>query len=294
LPNEEKHPKNQLYNYAQELTMSFIKKSRTALKILKEQGLKGVFTTIRAKLNRSSKPDETNFVFQVLKGADYPGLMIDVGAHYGSSLAPFAEHGWQVLAFEPDSANRRVLTHAYGTHPNVIIDPRACSDQVQPEVTLFTSAESTGVSGLSAFLESHHATERVPVTTLGVALNDHGLTSSPVDFLKIDTEGFDLTVLKGYRWETHAHPSVILCEFEDTKTTPLGYNFHDLAAHLIKHDYQLIISEWYPIKRYGGTHGWRCFITYPCQLADPQGWGSIIAVKDSSTFKQLYDLCQLD
>jgi len=271
-----------------------IKKSRTALSIYNNQGFNGVINTIRAKLDRSFQPDETNYVFQILMGADKPGLMIDVGAHYGSSLAPFAHAGWQVLAFEPDSANRHKLSEAFGTYPNVTIDPRACSDQVQLSATLFTSVESTGVSGLSAFLKSHQATEHVPVTTLAVALKEHGLASTPINCLKIDTEGFDLMVLKGYPWETRAHPLLILCEFEDAKTIPLGYNFHDLAAYLIQYDYHLIISEWYPIERYGGKHRWRRFMTYPCQLADPQGWGNIIAVKDSSTFKQLFDLCQLD
>ena len=33
-------------------------------------------------------------------------MMIYVGAHFGSALAPFARQGWQIFAFEPDPQNR--------------------------------------------------------------------------------------------------------------------------------------------------------------------------------------------
>lgn len=273
--------------------MQPIKKLKTAYKILKTKGLKGVLSTLRAKLDRTFRPDETHMVFQLLNNTERSGLMIDVGAHHGSSLASFAQQGWQVIAFEPDSSNRAELANTFDAYENVIIDPRACSDQVQPEATLFTSAESTGVSGLSAFLDSHAASEKVVVTTLADALQEHGLSAKPVDFLKIDTEGFDLMVLKGYPWAQSPHPRVILCEFEDAKTVPLGYNFHQLAAFLVDLGYHLIISEWYPVKAYGGLHRWRRFTTYPCQLADPKGWGNIFAVREATLFSQLCELCRL-
>jgi FkbM family methyltransferase len=274
--------------------MTLIKKSKTALRILRTRGLKGVLDIIYTKLDRSFRPDESQMVFNLLVDSDPTGLMIDVGAHHGSSLALFAEHGWQVLAFEPDSQNRSKLSDAFSAYNNIIIDPRACSDRVVPQATLYASAESTGVSGLTPFLDSHHASENVSVTTLTAALEEHQLSATPVDFLKIDTEGFDLMVLKGYPWQTASHPQAILCEFENAKTVPLGYNFHDLAKYLTDLGYKLIISEWYPVKTYGRTHRWRGFATYPCQLADPKGWGNIFAIKDQDCFAQLSRLCNLD
>ena len=274
--------------------MPLIKKIKTAHKILKTKGLKGVYAVIRAKLDRSFQPDETQMVYRILADGIQSSLMIDVGAHHGSALAPFAEHGWQVIAFEPDSANRETLAINFGAYENIIIDPRACSDQIQPAATLYTSTQSSGVSGLSAFLDSHEATEHVAVTTLSAALEEYGLAEKPIDFLKIDTEGFDLKVLQGYSWEDVPHPKVILCEFEDAKTIPLGYDFHDLAAYLVNRGYRLIISEWYPVKVYGGRHRWRRFTPYPCQLADPHSWGNIFAVKDQEIYKRLCQLCQLE
>lgn len=274
--------------------MSIVSKSKTVIRILKSGGLSGLFKVIDAKINRTYHPDEVDIVQRLLKDSDKTGLMIDVGAHHGSCLASFVKDGWQVVAFEPDSNNRKILSEAFGTCENVIIDPRACSDQIQTEATLFSSAESTGVSGLSAFLDSHKASEKVSVTTLAEALKSHGLSAHPVDFLLIDTEGFDLKVLKGFPWESGHHPRVILCEFENKKTQPLGYDFDDLADFLIDLGYHLLISEWYPIKVYGGVHRWRRFAPYPCQLADPAGWGNIFAVKDPTLFQQLLRLSQLE
>lgn len=220
--------------------------------------------------------------------------MIDDGAHHGSSLAQFAEQCWQLIAFEPDKNNRAILSNTFGPVKNIIIDPHACSDRVQTDLIFYTSAESTRVSGLSAFLASHQASEKVPVTTLAAALDTHHLSAQPVDFLKIDTEGFDLMVLKGFPWEAATHPKVILCEFENAKTELLGYDFHNLANFLADLHYHLLISEWYPIKAYGGSHRWRRFATYPCQLEDPKGWGNIIAIEDEALFGQLIKICYLE
>ncbi len=274
--------------------MPIIKKIKTAGRVLKTRGMKGVVQIIRAKLDRSERPDEAQIVYNLLSATRQSGLMVDVGAHHGASLAPFAEDGWQVLAFEPDSANRAILYENFGALPNVTIDPRACSEKTQPEATLFTSDESSGVSGLSSFLDSHNPGEKVTVTTLSQALAEHNLTLQRIDFLKIDTEGFDLMVLKGYNWADKNPPDVILCEFEDQKTEPLGYTFSDLATFLQDKGYSLVISEWYPVKVYGGLHDWRRFTTYPCTLEDPRSWGNIIAVRDKAIFQQLTQICQLD
>jgi FkbM family methyltransferase len=273
--------------------MSMTHKAKTAIKILKTRGLAGIYHAIYAKFDRAYRPDETLIVFDLLKESAPTGLMIDVGAHHGSSLAPFAEQGWQVIAFEPDANNRGILSTTFAAKKNIIIDPHACSDHIQPEATFYTSAESTGVSGLSAFLASHQASEKVPVTTLAAALDAHHLSDQPVNFLKIDTEGFDLMVLKGFPWQTAAHPKVILCEFENAKTEPLGYNFHDLANYLVDLGYHLVVSEWYPVKAYGSPHHWRRFTTYPCQLEDSKGWGNIFAVKDQGQFEQLMGKCHI-
>lgn len=271
--------------------MRLPKKFKTAFHILRISGARGVLKTIKAKFARP-RPDEAQIAFQLLSSMTNSGLMFDVGAHHGGSLAPFAQLGWQIYAFEPDSKNRSFLMESYGDYPNVRIDPRALSDHINPDALFYTSDESTGVSGLSAFLPSHKVGEKVSVTTMTQVLDEHQLTNQSIDFLKIDTEGYDLMVLKGYPWDKN-QPKVILCEFEDSKTQPLGYCFHDLAEFLRDKGYHLIISEWYPIKAYGELHDWRRFIAFPCEMQDPHAWGNIFAVRDEGLFDQLLELCQL-
>jgi FkbM family methyltransferase len=234
-----------------------------------------------ARLPQSSRDvSETDFVAEaLLRGRHHRsnGLMMDVGAHHGAVFAEFAKRGWQVYAFEPDRKNRERITVAFGRLNNVLVDDRAVSDVSATEAAFFVSPQSSGISSLSAFDESH---KQVGVVTT-VTIDDFTVAKDihEIDYLKIDTEGHDLMVLKGFPWD-RMRPTVIICEFENRKTTPLGYNFHDLADFLSAKGYQSIVSEWYPISAYGRKHRWRQYATYPCSLADDSGWGNLIASSD--------------
>jgi hypothetical protein len=159
----------------------------------------------------------------------------------------------------------------------VSLDARCISNQSQKDVSFFSSEQSTGISGLSAFHDSHVEAQKVDVITLTEFFCDKPMPE--VDFLKIDTEGHDLFVLQGFPW-ARSKPAVIECEFEDTKTVPLGYTFHDLACFLVDKGYKVYVSEWHPIVRYGIRHDWNRLVRYPCELADPKGWGNLLAFRD--------------
>ncbi len=86
------------------------------------------------------------------------------------------------------------------------------------------------------------------MTTVAEVVSRLGLTH--VDFLKIDVEGFDFSVLKGVPWNS-LQPDVIEAEFEDGKTVPLGHTYHDVCDFLVEKGYTVYLSEWHPIVRYG-------------------------------------------
>lgn len=199
-------------------------------------------------------------------------MMLDIGAHYGSSLAPFADDGWSVHAFEPDPANRAELEAAFGDRPNVTIIPMAVSDEAG-DMMLFTSELSTGISSLAPFTDTHRPGSRVPVITMKDYLADAGISS--VDFMKIDVEGYERNVLDGYDWTIK--PRMIVLEFEDSKTLPLGYSWKDLAGDLLERGYEILVSEWFPVEQYGSAHRWRRLERYPTDLADANAWGNLIA-----------------
>ncbi len=249
---------------------------KKAITTLKNKGFFPLIKKIINYLRTKDQLDEVTIVFDLLKKNQ--GVMIDVGAHHGSALAKFADAKWKIYAFEPDKNNRKILTENYGDYKNVDIDSRGCSNKEQKNVPFFTSEESTGISGLSSFVESHIETDKVEITTLTKVIEEKNIKQ--VDFLKIDTEGFDYFVLRGFPWDK-VKPSIIVCEFEDKKTKSLGYDYQELGHYLIGQGYKVVLSEWYPIERYGIQHKWRSFKPFPSELEDKNGWGNMIAYKES-------------
>ena len=213
--------------------------------------------------------------------------MIDVGAHTGTALAHFLDRGWQIWAFEPDPGNRSKLEARLATHKNagnVTLDTRCVSKVSESNLPFYSSEESTGISGLSAFRDTHREGQRVDT----VSLLDYfsGQQMPAVDFLKIDTEGHDLFVLQGFPWERNK-PRVIECEFEDLKTKPLGYTTEDMAQFLVDKGYTVYVSEWHPIIRYGQRHDWHRLQKYPCELASEETWGNLLAFSKAPDETQL-------
>lgn len=92
--------------------------------------------------------------------------------------------------------------------------------------------------------------------------------------------------MQSYPWASDK-PDVILCEFEDLKTEiKLNYIWKDMAKYLSKLGYKIIVSEWYPIVRYGITHKWKNFKEYPCELDDRNAWGNLICFRENTLLNE--------
>ena len=250
-----------------------------------------ISTALRRKIDYQLKlkwkknfVDEVDLIFKVLMRTDVPKSMIDVGAHHGNSLKRYVKAGWHIYAFEPDPRNRRKLMERFGNQKNLLVDPRALGAIDQKNLDFYTSPDSSGISGLSPFQKSHSATDQVDMITLRTFQKEKNMKRP--GFLKIDTEGHDLFVLQGYPWET-GRPDCVICEFEDKKTLPLGYDFKQLANFLLEENYHLIVSEWDPIEKYGEIHNWKAFHRYPMQLSSPEAWGNIIGFQNRDLFEHV-------
>ncbi len=214
-----------------------INKSKTAMRVLREKGLASVFNLLKHHFGFAKHVDEGKLILDWFKSISFKGTLVDIGAHRGYDTIPFASEGWKVFAFEPDPVNRAQLEQLTINLSSVHVDARAVADKSAQQVAFYKSCESDGVSGLQAFLPSHQAEYHVDVTTLTEFVLEKAIDE--IDFLKIDTEGYDKMVLDGIPWES-LRPRLILCEFEDKKTLPLGYSYHDLANSLLE---KLIISS---------------------------------------------------
>jgi FkbM family methyltransferase len=117
---------------------------------------------------RSHALSETELVADALlgNGQRTNGVMMDVGAHDGAVFADFAQRGWQVYAFEPDPKNRERIAVAFGRQRNVHVDESAVSDVSQADAAVFVSSQSSGISGLSAFDDSHEQAGVVTTVTI--------------------------------------------------------------------------------------------------------------------------------
>jgi len=214
-------------------------------------------------------------------------VMIDVGVHHGESFYDYESMGWTIFGFEPDPSNR-VKVKIGGK--KTFLHDLAVSDVDDLELRFYTSDESSGVSGLVPFLESHQSSFTVKTITLETFLKEKKLEY--VSYLKIDTEGNDLLVLKGYPF-VDLSPQIIMCEFEDKKTQHLGYTYKDMGEFLVNKGYKVLISEWYPITKYGGQHKWRVISEFnkDFRLSDNMAWGNFLAIKevDYPLFKKVMD-----
>lgn len=228
------------------------------------------------KLLHGESFDEVSLIYHFFNKLNVrDGLMIDVGAHHGHSLEPFALRGWKVYAFEPDSVNRAILVTNWGLKRNVIISEKAVGDKELENVPFYTSNVSSGISSVLKFHESHQESEKIKMTTLSKLISENDIQS--LNFLKVDTEGHDLFVLKGLDWNA-IKPACILSEFDDFKTKQVNYSLSEMYAFLEAQGYKILISEWHPITEYGKKHAWRRFITDPRMVTATRAWGNLIAV----------------
>ncbi len=222
--------------------------------------------------------NELKFIESILDYLNIEGkILFDVGAHFGSFSKPFAEKNWKIHAFEPDPDNRVKLETWAHEFPGLMINPNAVADKPAAGAKFFKSDESTGISSLSSFTDGHFEGPLVDIITLKEYCLGHLIED--IDLLKVDTEGHDLFVLKGFPWEK-IKPKVVMTEFENKKTVPLGYRYEDLAQYLVAQGYSVFVSEWKPIVRYGIQHDWnRCFM-YPGPLETEDAWGNFIALRN--------------
>jgi FkbM family methyltransferase len=131
-------------------------------------------------------------------------VLVDVGAHHGTAFRPFLEAGWIVHAFEPVEANRKRLEENFPNHARLSVHREAVSSE-NGSATLHLAVHPDGTPH-----DYYHSLERigddpwhrkgkdvtVPVVSLGAMVDGNELPAE-VGFLKIDTEGHDLAVLRG-------------------------------------------------------------------------------------------------
>ena len=206
--------------------------------------------------------------------------LIDVGAHVGFFTKVFADKGWRVIAFEPEPENYGELCARYAHMSNVTCLQKAVSDNARQDVPFYISSEHWGIHSLTPFHRTHQEKIRVETVRLDEELARFSL--GHITILKIDVEGADFFVLKGFDFDTY-RPEVVLCEFMDSRSDAhYQYTHHDMANFMQQKGYCVYVSEWGPISEYSRKNGSPAehqFIQCkPYPIEHDIAWGNLICV----------------
>ncbi|WP_041731085.1 FkbM family methyltransferase [Conexibacter woesei] len=168
-----------------------------------------------------------------------PTVVVDVGANVGQSAAVFAAafpHA-EILCFEPVSSVFEELQQRFAVSRRVHC-VRCALGAESGSGSIVLSGSTLHSLAASPTAESAGGTEPVEVRTLDEVCRERGIEH--VDLLKIDTEGFDLEVLRGAE-ELLAQQRVDVVEVEAGMNPENSTHvpFETLKRHLERHDYRL-------------------------------------------------------
>lgn len=219
--------------------------------------------------------EEVQLISEILRRNKILGTILDVGSHTGGSASYFLNNGFDIHCFEPGRETFEELKVRMKGRTNVVLNHVAISEVSGQVLNFYESPESKGISSLHKFRSSHTSSYQVNTLSLTDYIEHNKLQN--IVFLKIDVEGHEMSVLKSINLLKN-RPSIILFEFEDSKTRDLGYGLIDLLRLMEENEYIFMISEWYPLKNYGDFHKWKGWKSGLNESLDPHAWGNVIAI----------------
>lgn len=158
-------------------------------------------------------------------GVRHQGVLVDVGANFGSWSLFFAAAGHRVLAIEPAPQNVALLNASLCANPawqeRIRVYPYIVgnSEQAGKHCTFYVDPQNKG--NMQVACDGPKPTNRVfggsvLVKTLQDVLDEAGVGT--IDTLKIDVEGFECNVLDGIpKLLDNYHPTTIFMEIASNR-----------------------------------------------------------------------------
>ena len=180
------------------------------------------------------------------------GLAFDIGSHVGDRIASFRRLGARVIALEPQPLCATAIRAIHGGDSGVTLVQSACGavegilelhiNSANPTVTTASTDFVKAADGADGWHgQVWDQTMDVAVTTLDILIATYGRP----DFIKIDVEGFEASVLAGlsapvpalsFEFTTIQRDVALLCL---TRLSALGYTKFNVAlgeSHILSFD----------------------------------------------------------
>ncbi len=173
-------------------------------------------------------------------------IVVDVGANIGLhtlNMAKIVGNTGQVFAFEPDPSNFEILRKnvKINNYQNIILEQKACADKYG-RTTLYQS-DHPGMHRVFPQTKQAKGQVQVELTSLDKYFIDSNLADK-INFIKIDVEGLEFSVLKGMKNILKNNKKIkILFEFMPKNTMEAGFTPIELLNYLTSYDFKLFCID---------------------------------------------------
>ena len=173
-------------------------------------------------------------------------IVVDVGANIGLhtlNMARIVGNTGPVFAFEPDPSNFEILRKnvKINNYQNIILEQKACADKYG-RTTLYQS-DHPGMHRVFPQTKQAKGQVQVELTSLDKYFIDSNLADK-INFIKIDVEGLEFSVLKGMKNILKNNKKIkILFEFMPKNTMEAGFTPIELLNYLTSYDFKLFCID---------------------------------------------------
>ena len=173
-------------------------------------------------------------------------ITVDVGANIGLhtlNMARIVGNTGRVFAFEPDPSNFEILEKnvKINNYQNIILEQKAVGDK-HGRTTLYQS-DNPGMHRIFPQTKQAKGQVQVELTSLDKYFIDSNLANK-INFIKIDVEGFEFSVLKGMKNILKNNKKIkILFENMQINTIQAGFTPIKVLNYLTSYDFKLFCLD---------------------------------------------------
>lgn len=188
-------------------------------------------------------PVGADLFIDIHRKINYPSLdvLFDVGANIGQTRKYFRFHkpSAKIYSFEPVQATYQQLKEGAAGDANCVLENMALGDSTGEKTIRLFDGDLTVLNSLRDEVMNNAANAReetIRIDTLDRYCSVNNIQK--IDLLKIDTEGFEINVLRGAEQMLQSgNISFVYCETGFQKTNERNTYFPDLTEYLSNHDY---------------------------------------------------------